>query len=191
MADTLCVIVMAAGQGSRFRAQAGTDKLLATCVGLSGEAGPVLQHTLRSLVGIGDRRLVVTRPDNADVAALARAEGFAILEVATCGMGETLAQAVAAEPDHRGWLIALGDMPFIRPQTLQQVAALIAPDEITVPQAAGRYGNPVGFGRDYYTALCRLSGDRGGRVLFEQGRLRCIKTDDPGIFQDVDTPADL
>ncbi|RRW42673.1 nucleotidyltransferase family protein [Pseudomonas luteola] len=207
MADSLCVIVMAAGLGSRFRAQAGTDKLLARYETGVGESTCVLQQTLRNLKGIGQRRVVVTRPDNGEVAALARREGFDVLAVQTQGMGETLAQAIAAEPNHRGWLIALGDMPFVQPETFCQIAEAVSEDVIAVPfcslknsvsQASSNSpdgtlvaGNPVAFGRRYFKALCALTGDRGGRGLFGQGELRWVECSDPGIYRDVDVPDDL
>ncbi|WP_083397878.1 MULTISPECIES: nucleotidyltransferase family protein [Pseudomonas] len=217
MADSLCVIVMAAGQGSRFRAQAGTDKLLARYETGIGESTRVLQQTLRNLKAIGQRRVVVTRPDNGEVAALARREGFDVLAVQTQGMGETLAQAIAAEPNHRGWLIALGDMPFVQPKTFRQIAEAVSEDVIAVPfcrlknsvspassnspdgtPVAGNpvagtpvAGNPVAFGRRYFKALCALTGDRGGRGLFGQGELRWVECSDPGIYRDVDVPDDL
>jgi molybdenum cofactor cytidylyltransferase len=34
-------------------------------------------------------------------------------------MGCTLAAGVAASPDAAGWLVTLGDMPFIQPATLR------------------------------------------------------------------------
>ena len=42
---TVTAIVLAAGQGSRFRAEAGADqdKLLADCVGLDGVTRPVIE----------------------------------------------------------------------------------------------------------------------------------------------------
>ena len=198
---------MAAGQGSRFRAQGGTDKLLARYETGVGESTRVLQQTLRNLKGIGQRRVVVTRPDNGEVAALARREGFDVLAVQTQGMGETLAQAIAAEPNHRGWLIALGDMPFVQPETFCQIAEAVSEDVIAVPfcplknsvsQASSNSpdgtpvaGNPVAFGRRYFRALCALTGDRGGRGLFGQGELRWVECSDPGIYRDVDVPDDL
>lgn len=203
---------MAAGQGSRFRAQAGTDKLLARYETGVGESTLVLQQTLRNLKGIGQRRVVVTRPDNGEVAALARREGFDVLAVQTLGMGETLAQAIAAEPNHRGWLIALGDMPFVQPETFRQIAEAVSEDVIAVPFCSLKNsvspassnspdgtlvvgtpvaGNPVAFGRRYFKALCALTGDRGGRGLFGQGELRWVECSDPGIYRDVDVPDDL
>lgn len=198
---------MAAGQGSRFRAQAGTDKLLARYETGVGESTLVLQQTLRNLKGIGQRQVVVTRPNNEEVAALARREGFDVLAVQTQGMGETLAQAIAAEPNHRGWLIALGDMPFVQPETFRQIAEAVSEDVIAVPfcplknsvsQASSNSpdgtpvaGNPVAFGRRYFRALCALTGDRGGRGLFGQGELRWVECSDPGIYRDVDVPDDL
>jgi molybdenum cofactor cytidylyltransferase len=182
---------MAAGLGSRYRAQTGADKLMAPCLDEAGRYVTVLQQVLQKLKTVGQRRIVVTRTDNVAVVNLAQREGFEVLHVQTQGMGETLAQAVAATPDHSGWLIALGDMPFVQPETFLRIAQLSSPEVIVVPCLQGRYGNPVAFGRTYFQSLCALTGDRGGRVLFDQGELRLMECNDPGIFHDVDLPDDL
>lgn len=64
-AVTVTAIVLAAGQGSRFRAVAGAgqDKLLADCVGLDGVARPVIEQVLVNLPGNVVERWVVTSPD--------------------------------------------------------------------------------------------------------------------------------
>jgi molybdenum cofactor cytidylyltransferase len=56
---------------------------------------------------------------------------------------------------------------------------------------AGRRGNPVGFGRVHLQALLALQGDRGARGLLQSCPVTEVAVDDPGIFRDIDTPADL
>jgi molybdenum cofactor cytidylyltransferase len=55
----------------------------------------------------------------------------------------------------------------------------------------GRRGNPVGFGRVHLAALLALSGDQGARRLLQSCPVTEVAVADPGIFQDIDTPADL
>ncbi|WP_336118335.1 hypothetical protein, partial [Klebsiella pneumoniae] len=57
-------IVLAAGQGSRFRAEAGVDqdKLLARCVGRDGVTRPVIEQVLMTLPERVVARWVVTTP---------------------------------------------------------------------------------------------------------------------------------
>lgn len=109
-------------------------------------------------------------------------------------MGYSLAAGVAASRDARGWLVALADMPCIRVATLQAVAELIGGGAaLAAPSYAGRRGHPVGFAARWRGALLALEGDEGARAILEQSRflLHVLETDDPGVLQDVDSPADL
>jgi molybdenum cofactor cytidylyltransferase len=55
----------------------------------------------------------------------------------------------------------------------------------------GRRGNPVGFGRVHLAALLALRGDQGARRLLQTCPITEVPVADPGIFHDIDTPADL
>lgn len=193
MTESVCAIVLAAGHGSRFQAVAGqgSSKLLARCVGRDGVERPVLEHVLINLQGVVDQILVITRPDSQAVLALAQQYHCDVLSLASTGMGDSIAVAVAAEPDHRGWLIALGDMPFILPHTLRTVAASLMEDSISVPVWQGEFGHPVAFGRQYGPALARLTGDQGARRLFKDASVQQVEVDDPGVLWDVDVPQRL
>jgi molybdenum cofactor cytidylyltransferase len=94
-----------------------------------------------------------------------------------------------------GWLVALGDMPFIHPASIAAVAQALAagPQAIAAPVHAGRRGHPVGFGAAHGPALAALQGDEGARALLQRHAhaLQLVPVDDPGVLRDVDTPADL
>ena len=56
------------------------------------------------------------------------------------------------------------------------------------------HGNPCLFDRSLYDDLLTLSGDEGARTLFRSRReavARHVYFDDPRLFEDIDTPADL
>ncbi len=106
-------------------------------------------------------------------------------------MGDSIAAGVAACPDADGWLIVLGDMPFILPSSIERVVAAIADDAVSVPVQDGEFGHPVGFGRSFGPGLQALSGDRGARPLFTQGRVVEVAVDDPGVLWDIDVPEAL
>lgn len=188
-----CVVILAAGKGSRFQAVAGVgkDKLMAPCLGLDGQQRPVLEHVLVNLQGLPGRRVLVTRPERSAVIALAQAYDCEVLSLESPGMGDSIAAAVRSSADQGGWLVVLGDMPFIRPQTLALLAASISDEKISVAQCGEVYGHPVGFGRAFAPKLTALSGDRGGRHLFEAGNVQQIVVEDSGVLWDVDTPAAL
>lgn len=107
---TVTAIVLAAGQGSRFRAVAGAgqDKLLADCVGLDGMTRPVVEQVLVNLPATVVERWVVTSPDRHEVIRLAEACGCKVLLLRSAGMGDSIAAAVAASAAADGWLVVLG-----------------------------------------------------------------------------------
>ncbi len=188
---TVTAIVLAAGQGSRFRAEAGADqdKLLAPCVGRDGVTRPVIEQVLVNLPGSIVRRWLVTSPERLEVIRLAQVHGCQVLLLESAGMGHSIAAAVAASASADGWLVLLGDMPFIRSSTIERVLA--DPADITVPVYAGQYGHPVAFGRVLGPKLMTLTGDRGAKPLFSQAQVRDVQVDDPGVLWDVDVPRRL
>lgn len=190
---TVTAIVLAAGQGSRFRAvaRAGQDKLLADCVGLDGVARPVIEQVLVNLPGNVVERWVVTSPDRLEVIRLAEAYGCKVLLLRSAGMGDSLAAAVAASGESEGWLVVLGDMPFIRASSIEQVIDGLEEGCISVPVQDGQYGHPVAFSQAFRPGLMELTGDRGAKPLFAQATLLEVPVDDPGVLWDVDLPQSL
>ena len=77
--------------------------------------------------------------------------------------------------------------------TLNRVMSEAGPDAVLQPVHAGRSGHPVGFGRGYFAALEKLTGDEGARRVLESAACRLVRfeVNDPGVLQDVDTPSDL
>ena len=127
-----------------------------------------------------------------------------VLEAAGCqvvihdhadeGMGTSIAAGVAATADARGWVIALGDMPSIRVDTVMTVVdALRAGARIVVPVVGGKRGHPVGFSVHYLARLLALTGDKGAREILaaDASFVEEIGVEDAGIFADIDTMADL
>ena len=113
---------------------------------------------------------------------------------ADAGMGASLASAVHASIGVDGWVIALADMPYIRPETIQKIAAsLAAGAAIAAPAYRGERGHPVGLSARFRAQLEALRGDEGARALLKQNAslIELIEVDDPGVCRDIDTPADL
>lgn len=186
----IAVIILAAGQGSRFRAEAGADqdKLLAPCVGRDGITRPVIEQVLVNLPPVATRRWLVTSSDRTEVIRLAKVHGCEVLLLRSPGMADSIAAAVAASGPSAGWLVVLGDMPFILPASIEQVMAGLEEDGISAPVHAGQYGHPVGFGRSFGPALIALTGDRGAKPLFAKASVQEVVVDDPGVLWDVDVP---
>jgi molybdenum cofactor cytidylyltransferase len=184
-------ILLAAGRGKRFDPSGTRNKLLAQLPG----GDPVAVASARKLLSVLSKVIAVVRPEDGGVAAALRALGC---EVTTCldadsGMAASLVHAVRASlPNPDGWLVALADMPFVQPQTVQALAdALAGGADIAVPVTAGRRGNPVAFSAVHLSALLALQGDQGARNLLKSRPVLDVEVNDPGIFLDIDKPADL
>lgn len=192
-------ILMAAGRGRRFDPAGARNKLLQLLP--SGE--PVVVASARKLLAVMPRVVAVVPPADGGVAALLTGLGC---EVTVCteadsGMAASLVHALRQSLRHslsdashgpESWLVALGDMPHVAPSTLSALRdALAAGAPIVAPVHAGRRGNPVGFGRIHLDALLSLEGDQGARRLLQTCPVTEVAVQDPGIFLDIDTPADL
>ncbi|MDO7897990.1 nucleotidyltransferase family protein [Pseudomonas citrulli] len=193
MSETIGVIILAAGLGNRFRQVAGPDKdkLLADCTGRDGGVRSVIEQVLVNLPAHLERRVLVTREDRPQAVRMAQAYGCDCVELDSPGLGDSIAAGVRACPDLEGWLVVLGDMPFILPSSIERVVEGIHEDGISVPVFAGNYGHPVGFGRAFAAKLMALSGDRGAKALFAGARVVEVPVDDPGVTWDVDGPEAL
>lgn len=181
-------VLLAAGAGTRF----GGDKLLARLP----DGTPVGVRAARTLRSGVDRCLAVVRPGDEALARLFETEGLdvALFPGADDGMGASLAFGVSAVPDADGWIVALADMPFLRRESVEDVAGrLRAGAWIAAPSRQGRRGHPVGFTRELFPELIRLGGDQGARILLEKyaSRVELIESEDSGIFLDIDTLRDL
>jgi molybdenum cofactor cytidylyltransferase len=181
-------VLLAAGQGTRF----GGDKLLAAMA----DGTPVGVAAARNLAAAVGEVIAVVRPEDARLIHLLAATGVTIerCPAAWKGMGSSLAHAVEASAGAVGWIVALADMPRVRPQTIRAVAAALESGAALVaPAYRGSRGHPVGFARQYGARLAALTGDAGARDILraERDRMQLIECDDPGVLADVDTPADL
>ncbi|MEN4686697.1 nucleotidyltransferase family protein [Pantoea agglomerans] len=179
----IALIVLAAGLSRRFRQQTGEHKLLAD---LDGK--PVLQRTLEQAAASGLDLFVITRPDAAALKALCSQATLVLCD--SGGLGESIAAGVKASRDYDGWLIALGDMPFVTPESYRAVSAALAYAPIVRPWIDGRPGHPVGFQNPCYPMLSTLQGDAGPQAAVKSLAVR-LPLQDRGCLCDIDLPADL
>jgi molybdenum cofactor cytidylyltransferase len=61
---------------------------------------------------------------------------------------------------------------------------------VVAPLIHGQRGNPVLFDRAAFSDLLELSGDSGGRQIFDRYPPLLVEWTESGPFLDVDTPAD-
>ena len=184
----VAAILLAAGSASRF----GSDKLHHALP--HGVA--IAVQSARHLHAVFGKSLAVVRPGAEALAEKLRAEGcdIAVCETAAEGMGESLACAVRAVGPADAYVVALADMPFIRPSSIEAVRdALAAGGALVAPYFRAHRGHPVGISGRFRAELEALKGDEGARKLLVARAAELVKVPvgDPGVVRDIDKPSDL
>lgn len=192
--DTAVGILLCAGRGRRFDPSGERKKLLQA---LPGTGEPVVAASARHLLSVLPRVVAVLRPGDDDIAVILGALGCELVVCADAdgGMAASLGAALRASLQPAGaqsWIVALGDMPWVAPATIEALAAALAEGAaIAAPVFNGRRGNPAGFSAAMLPELLALRGDEGARGLFERHAFAAVAVADAGVLRDVDHPADL
>ncbi|UHQ98439.1 nucleotidyltransferase family protein (plasmid) [Natrinema zhouii] len=188
--STVVGVLLAAGTGSRFE---DGNKLLARF-----EDEAIVSHAARTLataplehtIGIVGHDADRVRPvvsefvdDTIDNDDYSHGQSRSV----------RLGARAARESDADAALFLPGDMPCVDPATVRAVVDGYSDgsEGIVAPTDGDRRGNPVLFDVRHFDSLTSVSGDTGGRALFESGDVRLVPVDDSGIATDVDTVADL
>ena len=110
-------------------------------------------------------------------------------ELGEPGIGNSLAWGVKTMAHCDAILVLLGDMPFLRAETIRRVVTLSRRDSIVVPMYRGVEGHPVAFSREFFPQLVRLTGDFGAKTLLRRHPSRCrfFESEDRGVVLDIDT----
>lgn len=186
-------ILLAAGFSRRFGAE---DKLLQRL----SDGRTIAETAAENLITALPTSVAAVRAENTQLANALEKLGF---HVAYCQsdatvMADSLVSAVQLasklQPDSKGFVIALADMPYISVHTIGAVAnQVMSGVHIVQPTYQGQRGHPVGFSIKYQDDLLRLKGDEGARSIIQQHieHLKLLPCDDAGILADIDTPADL
>ena len=98
----------------------------------------------------------------------------------------------ALGPEVEGVVFLLGDMPFVSAGTVGRLIDRHSETmaSIVVAAAEGRRSNPALFDRRTFAALEAVTGDRGGRAIFDQFDVSEVVCDTQELM-DVDDPADV
>jgi len=184
---TVGILLLAAGRSVRF----GSDKRLA----LLPNGQTVLEATLENIQASNLPALVCLA--NGEDAAAEMCDrmcvNFVVCENANLGMGHTLAEGIVHISGWQGVLVALADMPFVRPATYNLLGSSLFSGAICRPQCDGRAGHPVAFSANYFGELTEHVGEVGARELLSKyaAKVSVIECTDPGILRDIDRPSDL
>lgn len=185
--DSPGFLILAAGKATRF----GGNKLTAH---LNGK--PVIQHTLDTLKQLREPIAIVYNAQ--DHTLLQCIENYNIQKIPynadNIGMGHSLSYGVKHTPNWKGWIVCLGDMPWITLETYQQVVNELQSHDITRPHISNMPpGHPVGFQHKFQQELLALTGDDGAKCIISRHKsaLFCFDVQDCGILLDIDRPSDL
>jgi len=181
-------VLLAAGTSDRY---GDRNKLLAT-----HDGAPLVRAAARTLLAAPVDPVVVVVGHDADrVSAALDGLDLELVhnDAYATGQASSVRAGVHAVRDRAdAAVVALGDMPFVAPETVARLVDAYAAGAGDALAAAhdGRRGNPVCFDRRFFDALTDVTGDVGGRsILLENGTL--VDTDDPGVRRDVDQSSDL
>jgi len=181
-------LLLAAGSASRF----GSDKLrhaLPHGVSIAVQAARPLKAELSRVVA-------VVKPGSDELSEALAKESCEVVvcENAAEGMGASLACAARAAGAADGYLVALGDMPFLRRSSIAALRdALAAGAPLVAPYFRARRGHPVGISGKFFKELLESKGDEGAKKLLAANERELVKIPigDPGVIRDIDTPGDL
>ena len=187
-------LLLAAGQSSRMGLE---NKLLIEFVGK-----PLVRHVAETMITAGLNAMTVVIGYQADQVAATLADlpvHLLFNPDFAAGQGHSVAAGVRAlDGVATDVLIALGDMPLISAEMVQNlVASHLACDDhqrrITLPSYDGKRGNPVIWGGAFFPELKHLRGDAGGRQVLQDhlAAHNLVEIASSAIFHDIDTPADL
>ena len=188
----IAILVLAAGRSSRMQ---GPNKLL---MPLGGK--PMVAHVVEAAVESSAAPVIVVT-GNAEQEVRAALAGSAVTFVHNPDYAEGLSTSlraglIALPEDADGVLVCLGDMPDIRASHLDKLIAAFDPEEgrtICVPTVAGKRGNPVLWGSEWFAAMMEVKGDTGAKHLIgENADAVCeVPMSDDAALTDIDTQAEL
>jgi molybdenum cofactor cytidylyltransferase len=185
-------IVLAAGRSTRMGSR---NKLL---IPLAGK--PMVRHVVEAAKASRLARVIVVTGHDAEAVR----EAVAGLDVAFIhnpdyaeGLSTSLKagiRAVSEEDDAA--LICLGDMPLVTTADINRLIAAFNPAEgraICIATVAGKRGNPVLWGADFFSRIEQLTGDMGARqIMSDYPEAICeVAMTGEGALIDLDTPEAL
>jgi len=184
--DRISVVILAAGRSSRFGSQKmhyllkSSKTILTTSIEQYQKAFSHITIVINNDVQL--KQLEVELGVNVVIANLSDQ-----------GMSQSLIAGIQSQKNADAWLIALGDMPYVKAETLDKLALEATTSNIIVPLYKGRRGNPVLFGSDFQQGLLSLQGDVGAKKLLNKHKLCVLEVpvDDNGVVHDIDYPEDV
>lgn len=181
------IYILAAGRSERFGPR---DKLTAP---LGGKA--ILQHVIETAAALPFARLSGVVPQSSTARRrLLRAADLGVIENETParGLGSSLALGAkdAQRQSLKAMLILLGDMPFVQPQDLQGILALLEHHDKVISYCNKIKLPPMAVRFNMFEPLAEIDPRQGAKVLFAgEDCARYVLSS--AAARDIDRHADL
>jgi molybdenum cofactor cytidylyltransferase len=180
-------IILAAGGSSRF----GKPKQV---LGWRGES--LIRHVAKTALDAGLHPVVVVVGSSAEeVISSLKDQELRIVNNSNWinGLSTSIRVGLQSLPVSVGGVVFLQvDQPQIPVQLIRRLveAHQATVSKVVAPRVNGQRGNPVLFDACTFPDLIALTGDMGGRALFEKYPIEWVDWDDANILLDIDTPED-
>lgn len=183
----ITAVVLAAGQSKRM----GRPKML-----LPWGETTVLEHVIHTLISAGlEEILVVTGGVREKVEALLQGSARLVFNP-DYERGEMLSslQVGLREASGEAVLVVLGDQPQVQKSSLELVLEVFfrTRSSIIVPSYNMRRGHPWLIAKKYWKEIMEMGSGISLRDFLNRhaDEIHYVDVDDPGVLQDLDTPAD-
>lgn len=193
MLTDISTLILAAGRGIRFDPTGAQLKLLARLP----DQRRVIRAVAEASAGLGGQTIVVCSADHQ--AQISEALSGLDVQTVACpdagaGMGTSLKYGLNCTQPSLGWIVMLGDMPYVQSATIRSVADALRDGALLArPYLGEQPGHPVGISADMKDAFLTLPDDEGGARIFRKqaGQVSRIHCSDEGCVYDIDRPEDL
>lgn len=188
----IVVIVMAAGQSSRF----GSDKRIAKL----SNGKTLLTSTLLTIQKHFQHITVVLKEDdNAQLLGISPFTPTIVSQRSQLGLGYSISDAFKylcrdqSMDNYRSAAIWLADLPWVTQKTCKLLADISTAENIVQPTHRQTPGHPVIFGRKFWEHIADLRNPSGASAILKRYSNNIVKIslNDPGVCSDIDIPDDL
>jgi molybdenum cofactor cytidylyltransferase len=185
--EPIAGVILAAGGSTRF----GTTKQL-----LDWRGKPLVTHTVETALAGGlSPVIIVTGADQENVTLAVKGLPVKCVHNPDWEQGQSSSVRTGIEslsPQVGGAIFLLADQPYTPPELIQQLVKEHTMNRISIiyPEVNGKRANPVLFDRETFLDLAKLTGDIGGRALFDSYKTRSVNWENDLILRDIDTPED-
>lgn len=187
----LAIVMLAAGNSCRF----GTNKLMYKINGRSMYLW-TLEKVRRAAAVIPESEIVVvTQYDEIAKTVIEMNIPVFINPHPEDGISLSLKIGLKCVSDTDACLFTVADQPWLTENTIVELIELFKREKkgMACTIQNGKTGNPCIFSQKYYQELCKISGDRGGKVLIKKypEDVAYLEVRNARELQDVDVPEAL